>query len=93
MRSSYRRAASAPGPRRSVSVATRTTRLARGSVILSRSPARTTLDGLATWSLTSTLPPLQAAAASVRLLKKRAAQSHLSMRTSSTMAALRYHMR
>ena len=46
------------------------------------SPGRTVLDGLAASPLTCTLPPLQAVAASVRLLKKRAAQSHLSIRTS-----------
>src|SRR5215469_9924210 len=59
-------------------------------VISSRSPGRTGRDALAACWLTSILPPLHAAPASVRLLKKRAAQSHLSMRTSST-AAIRYH--
>jgi hypothetical protein len=46
------------------------------------SPGRTVLEALAASPLTCTLPPLQAAAASVRLLKKRAAHSHLSIRTS-----------
>ncbi len=54
----------------------------RGSVTRSMSPGRTVLEGLAASPLTWTLPPLQAVAASVRLLKKRAAHSHLSIRTS-----------
>src|SRR3972149_6820959 len=52
-------------------------------VIRSPSPARTSLAGLAEIRLTSTLPPSHAVAARLRLLKKRAAQSHLSTRTSS----------
>src|SRR4029453_7514930 len=79
---SYRSAASLPLPLRSASPATRTIRRPRGKVTCRRSPGRTTFEGLAASPLTSTLPPLQAHAASVRLLKKRAAHSHLSMRTS-----------
>ena len=42
-----------------------------------------TLVGSQACSLRSTLPPSHAAAASVRLLKKRAAHSHLSTRMSA----------
>ena len=73
----------APGPRRSEIAATRTILFPRGSVIRKTSPERTMRDGLAASSFTSTLPPSHAAAASVRLLKKRAAQSHLSSRKSA----------
>src|SRR4051794_16903155 len=45
------------------------------------SPMRTSRDGLAGWPLDSTLVNSQAFAASVRVLKNRAAQSHLSIRT------------
>src|SRR5262245_31177189 len=57
-------------------------RLPPGSVTSTRSPARTAREGFAAWPLRSTLPPSHAVAARLRLLKKRAAQSHLSMRTS-----------
>src|SRR4029450_13603612 len=60
-------AASLPLPLRSASPATRTIRRPRGNVTCKRSPGRTTFDGLAASPLTSTLPPLQADAASVRL--------------------------
>jgi len=54
-----------------------------GSVTRTRSPGRSSRAGFALWSFTSTLPPVQAAAASARLLNRRAAQSHLSARTES----------
>src|SRR3972149_9937113 len=49
--------------------------------IRSAPPARISLAGLAEIRLTSTLPPSHAAAARLRLLKKRPAPSHLSTRT------------
>src|SRR3989442_1122101 len=52
-----------------------------------RSPGRSGRAGFALCSFTRTLPPLQAAAASARLLKSRAAQSHLSVRTESAEGA------
>ena len=54
-----------------------------GRVTRTRSPGRSSRAGFALWSFTSTLPPVQAAAASARLLNRRAAQSHLSARTES----------
>ena len=45
-----------------------------------RSPARTSREGLASWPLTRTRPRSISSAASERVLKKRAAQSHLSRR-------------
>ena len=45
------------------------------------SPISSSRLGLARWPLTLTLPPLTASLASERVLKKRAAHSHLSMRT------------
>src|SRR5439155_916265 len=58
-----------------------------------RSPTRTGLAGFAVSSLTSTLPPAHAAAARLRVLKKRAAQSHLSTRSESgeSVTPKRYH--
>src|SRR2546426_445059 len=58
-----------------------------------RSPTRTGLAGFAVSSLTSTLPPAHAAAARLRVLKKRAAQSHLSTRRESgeSVTPKRYH--
>jgi len=58
-------------------------RLPAGRVTRTRSPGRSSRAGFALWSFTSTLPPVQAAAASARLLNRRAAQSHLSARTES----------
>src|ERR1700752_5375983 len=51
--------------------------------MVSVSPARRIRLGLARSRLISTLPPLTASAASERVLKKRAAQSHLSSRIGS----------
>src|SRR5512144_2771162 len=62
VRSSYRRAASLPLPRRSARTATRTMRRPRESVIWRRSPGRTGLEGLAASPLTSTSPPAHAGA-------------------------------
>src|SRR5881394_1296926 len=46
------------------------------------SPARISLDGLTRTSFRCTRPPRTASVAAPRVLKKRAAQSHLSIRTS-----------
>src|SRR6266478_589469 len=56
--------------------------------MLSLSPRRMILLGLARAPLTATLPPVTAAAARERVLKKRAAQSHLSMRIGSLVSSI-----
>src|SRR5262245_30831781 len=61
-----------------------------GRVTCKRSPGRTCREGLAACSLTSTRPPSQAAAARLRVLKNRAAHSHLSRRRASVMADVGY---
>src|SRR5436190_9436570 len=79
--STYRVAAAAGGPRCSDRART-TTRYSNGPRRMrSRSPTTSCFARLARAPLTSTLPPPMAAAASARVLKKRAAQSHRSSRT------------
>src|SRR5882757_4544832 len=61
-----------------------------------RSPVWTSREGLASWPLATMRPSSQARAASARVLKKRAAQSHLSIRTllrTPVMAPLSYRRR
>src|SRR3954451_9563811 len=82
--SSYSSAASFAGPRLSATPrTTSSTRRPRSRVTSSRSPARTSLLAFARWLSTCTRPPLIASAASARVLKMRAAHSHLSTRTES----------
>src|SRR5204863_9068631 len=93
VRSSWTARATGAGPRVSASACTFRIRLSPPCVRRSRSPTRTSLAGFAAPSLTSTLPPAHAAAARLRVLKKRAAQSHLSTRSESgeSVTPNRYH--
>src|SRR6478752_807118 len=59
----------------------------------SMSPTRTSRAGFASISLERMRPMSHALAASARVLKKRAAQSHLSMRTEFMMCVLRIETR
>src|SRR3954467_7643076 len=58
------------------------------AVSSSSSPARISLLGLIARPLTWTRPPLTASAASERVLSRRAAHSHLSTRTGSSIRAM-----
>src|SRR5262245_12819690 len=56
--------------------------------MLNLSPRRIILLGLVRVPLTSILPPVTASAARERVLKKRAAQSHLSIRVGSLVSSI-----
>src|SRR5258705_3744160 len=75
--------ASSTGPRRSESAVTVTLHSNSPTRIESASPTLTSFDGLIRSSRNLTLPATTAACASARVLKKRAAHNHLSMRTRS----------
>src|ERR1700728_1611087 len=60
--------------------------------MFSMSPTRTSRAGLAAWPLEVMRPRSQALEASERVLKKRAAQSHLSMRTLSMVQSAAMHL-
>jgi hypothetical protein len=86
--SAYIVAAALAGPRRSATSVTATVRRTVPIVTSIVSPARTTFDGFTRSPLTCTRPPSTAAVPAPRVLKKRAAHSHLSIRTWSTTAMI-----
>src|SRR5437868_6630279 len=63
---------------------TRMVRVTSPVAAMMTSPSRTERAGLTGWPPTRTLPPAQAEAATLRVLYRRTAQSHLSMRTCPT---------
>jgi len=82
--SAYIVAATLAGPRRSASLVTTSVRRSVPIVSSIESPARTALAGFTRSPFTCTRPPCTASVAAPRVLKRRAAQSHLSIRTRST---------
>lgn len=88
--STYSFAASAAGPRFSLSAST-VTRCSKAPMrICSASPVLISFDGFGRSALSVILPPSTACAARLRVLKKRAAHSHLSMRTRSSLLVERH---
>ena len=81
--SRYSPCATAAGPRTSLSPNTSTEKSPPSFLTCKRSPTRTSRAALATTPFDSALPNSQALAASARVLKNLAAQSHLSIRTES----------
>lgn len=86
--SAYIVAATLAGPRRSEIAVTATVQRTAPILTSTTSPARTAFDGFTRSPLTWTRPPRTASVAALRVLKKRAAQSHLSIRTSFTSTML-----
>ena len=74
-------AATAPDPRISESISTSSVYSPPSFLTLSVSPSRTSRDAFARTPLHSTRPPSHASLAKDLVLKNRAAQSHLSIRT------------
>ncbi len=83
------RAAASAGPRRSASARTTTVQRRPPRLTSTVSPGRTSFAGFTRAPPTWTWPPSTASVAAPRVLKKRAAHSHLSIRTASMRADCR----